>query len=262
MKTRTDSINNVPRPAGLYLAAVTAIVALLAALASGAGAAPPPSIEGFQMAKFKVEIEGRSYTSWHNELEAETECDTSDHSSGTELLTFKTKKPFVITATHFPDELNPDIFSGRSSLGVPVTARVKRSYTPSVSPPAKVCGDNGGGAEPVRYDCGSRTIPNWHVNVEFSEEKRNGLQLHGDTSAKRPYENCPQGGFSYPELLDVTELSPEKPLYADLSPDDLFDPKLQKWITIGDGTCEDRLGSMAFRTHVYWTVSFTRLKGK
>jgi len=68
MKT---TINNVPKLAGLYLAAVTAIVALLAAFATGAGAAPP-GIDGFQMAKFKVEIEGRSYTSWHNELEPET----------------------------------------------------------------------------------------------------------------------------------------------------------------------------------------------
>jgi hypothetical protein len=261
MKKRTDNINNVSRPAGLYLAAVTAIVALFAALATGAGAAPP-GIDGFQMAKFKVEIEGRAYTSWHSELEAETECDTSDHSSGTELMTFKTRKPFVITATHFADELNPSIFSGRSALGVPVDARVKRSYTPSVTPPAKVCEDNGGGGEPVRYDCGTRTARNWHVVVEFSDKKRNGLQLHGDTTAKRPYESCPIGGFGYPELLDVTEMSPEKPLYADLSPDDLFDPELEKWITIGDGTCKDHLGPFSFRTHVHWTVSFTRLKGK
>jgi hypothetical protein len=263
MKTHSDKtdINNLPRPAGLYLAAVTAIVALLAALATSAGAAPP-GIEGFQMAKFKVEIEGRAYTSWHNELAAETECDTSDHSSGTELLTFATKKPFVITATHFPDELNPSIFAGSSSLGVPVTARVKRSYSPNITLPAKVCEDNGGGGEPVRHDCGSRTIRSWHVEVEFSDKKRNGLQLHGDTTAKRPYESCPTGGFSYPELLDVTKMSPEEPLYADLSPGEIFDPKLEKWITIGDGTCEDRLGSLVFRTHVYWTVSFTRLKGK
>lgn len=252
--------NNAPRLAGLYLAAVTAIVALFAALATGAGAAAP-GIDGFQMAKFKVEIEGRSYTTWHNELEAETECDSSDHSSGTELLTFATKKPFVITATHFAGDLNPDIFSGRSTLGAPVVAHVKRSYTPDVGLPARTCEDNGGGGEPIKPDCGARTA-RWHVELEFSDEKRNGLQLHGDTSAKRPYEHCPQGGFGYPELLDVTDLRTEKPLYADLSPDELFDPKVQKWITIGDGTCEDRLGAMVFRTHVHWTVSFTRLKGK
>jgi hypothetical protein len=259
MRTHTTDIT---RTAGLYLAAVTAVVALLAALATGAGAAPPPSIDGFQMAKFKVEIEGRMYTSWHKELEAETDCDTSDHSSGTDLLTFKTRKPFLITATHFADELNPSIFAGGSSLGVPVDAKVKRTYTPSVSPPVKVCEENGGGAEPVRYDCGTRTVRNWHVEVEFSEEKRNGLQLHGDSSAKRPFENCPQGAFGYPELLDVTDLSPDKPLYADLSPEDIFNPKLEKWITIGDGTLKDRLGATAFRTHVHWTVSFTRLKGR
>jgi hypothetical protein len=256
MKTH---VNNVTRAAGLYLAAVTAIVALLAALATTAGAAP--STAGFQMAKFKIEIEGRSNTSWYSTLEAETECDTSDHSFGRERLTFATKKPFIITATYFPDELNPSIFSGRSAVGAPVVAHIRRSYTPSIGLPAKTCEDNGGGEEPVKPDCGSRTR-NWHVELEFSDEKRNGLQLHGDSSATVPYEHCPGALFNYPFLLDVRNARTEEPLFADLSPDDLFNPKLQRWITIGDGSYEESDENMSSRTKVHWTVSFTRLKGR
>jgi hypothetical protein len=252
--------NRNTKMAGVYLATITAAVALLLSLAVDAGAVAP-GIDGFQMARFKVEIEGTSSTTWHSSLEPETECDTADHSFGRERLSFATKKPFVVTATYFPDELNPSIFSGRSALGVPVLARLTRSYTPLVTPPARSCEDNGGGAEPVRPDFGSRTR-NWHVELEFSDKKRNGLQLHGDNGAKFPYEHCPTAGFSYPSLLDVTNARTEEPLFADLSPDDLFNPKLQKWITIGDGTYDEGDGVLWYRTHVHWTVSFTRLKGK
>jgi hypothetical protein len=251
--------NETKKMAGMYLAAITAAVALLLSLAVDAGAAPP-AFDGFQMAKFKVEIEGISRTVWHSSLEPETECDSGDHSFGRERLRFATKKPFIVTATYFPDELNPDIFSGGSSLGAPVVAHIDRSYTPVVTLPQKTCEDNGGGAEPVKPDCGSRTR-NWHVELEFSDKKRNGLQLHGDTGARNPYEHCPGSLFNYPYLLDVTNLRTQDPLFADLSPDDLFNPKVQKWITIGEGDFVDHDDSLVSQTHVRWTASFTRVKG-
>jgi hypothetical protein len=249
---------NVSRLSGLCLAILAAVVALLAALAPGAGAAS--AIDGFQIAKFKVEIEGSSNTIWRSILEPETECDSGDHSFGRERFTFATKKPFIITATYFPDELNPDVFSGRSTLGAPVVAHIKRSYTPDVVPPARTCEDNGGGAEPVKPDCGARTR-NWHVELEFSDKRRNGLQLHGDTAAAVPYEHCPAALWCYPFLLDVKNMRTQEPLFADLSPDDLFNPKLRKWITIGDGDFKDGDEDVQSETHVHWTASFTRLKG-
>ena len=246
--------------AGAFLAAIAAALTLSLALAGGAAATP--SYEGFKMAKFKVEIEGRSNTSWKNNLDAANDCESSDHSYGGERLSFATKKPFVITATYFPDDLNPDIFSGSSSLGVPVVARVNRRNPPAVPSAARHSEDNGGGAEPVRPDCGPRVVPKWHVELEFSDEKRNGLQLHSDNSAKDLYEHCPTLGFTYPFLLDVTDARTEEPLFADLSPDDLFNPKLQKWITIGDGIYGEDDPAYSYVTQVHWTVSFTRLRGK
>ncbi|HVY97436.1 MAG TPA: hypothetical protein VHA54_10810 [Solirubrobacterales bacterium] len=243
----------------MFLAALAA--ALTIALAAVAGPAAAAN-SGFETARFKVEVEGSSTTTWKSELEADSECDTSDHSYGRERFTFATKKPFVIVATPMPGEVNPLIFAGHSALGVPVEARVQRSYTPVVSPPARVCGDNGGGAEPVRPDCGSRRIPNWHVQIEFSDEKRNGLQLHGDSSVKVPYEHCVGTLYNFPFLLDTVNPRTDEPLFADLSPDDLFNPGLQKWITIGDGEFKNDDPSLKSRTHVHWTVSFTRLKGR
>lgn len=239
-------------------AGIAALIALNTALAGGAVA----SAGDFELARFRVEIEGSSKTVWRSTIEAETECDSSDHSSGSERLAFSTKKPFVVTATHMQGDFNPRIFAGRSALGVPVEARVMRRYTPDVVLPAKSCEDNGGGAEPVRPDCGGRRVPTWHVQLEFSEEKRNGLQLHGDSGAKTLYESCPAALYCYPFLLDEENGRGETPLYADLSPDEIFDPKLQRWITIGNGSFEDRDANLWSRTRVHWTVSFTRLKEK
>ena len=60
----------------------------------------------------------------------------------------------------------------------------------------------------------------------------------------------------------MTDARTEEPLFADLSPDDLFNPKLQKWITIGDGIYGEDDPAYSYVTQVHWTVSFTRLRGK
>lgn len=245
------------RVVALGLATLATIMAV-AALAVPAKAASYGN--GFQMSKFKVEIEGYSNTTWKRNVEAADECSTGDHSFGRERITFATTKPLVITASHMPGEFNPMIFSGRA-LGLPTKAKIQRSFTPSISLPARTCEDNGGGAEASVPDCGTRTAKSWLLKLEFSDKKKNGFQVHGDRGAKIPYVNCPGAGFTYPFLLDEegTRAS-RKPLYADLSQDELFDPKFQKWITIGNGTYTESDDTWYARTEVHWAVSFTRLK--
>jgi hypothetical protein len=252
--TRTDK-------AVALLLALGAMVAL--ALALGAPARAATYGNGFQLSKFKVEIEGYSNTTWHRNYEAEDECGVSDHSFGRERLTFRSAKPVVITASHMPGQFNPQLFAGKSALGVPVKAKVQRSFTPAIAPPARECEENGGGGEESRPDCGTRNIRGWHVNLEFSEKKKNGFQVHGDTGAKNPYLNCPGSLYNYPFLLDVQGRgNARKPLYADLSQDEIFDPKFQKWITIGNGSFEEVSPTWRTETKVHWSVSFTRIGEK
>lgn len=245
------------------LLALGAAVALALALSAPSKAATYGN--GFQLSKFKVEIEGYSNTTWHRNYEAESECDVADHSFGREKLTFRSTKPVVITASHMPGEFNPQLFSGRSALGVPVKARVQRSFTPAISPPAVECEDNGGGAEASTPDCGTRTIKGWHLDLEFSEKKKNGFQVHSDTGPANPYSYCPGSLYTFPFLLDEQGTSKHrKPLYADLSQDDIFDPSFRKWITLGNGSYEEISGTWRSNTKVHWAVSFTRIgeKGK
>ena len=102
---------------------VATLLAFCAAIAVVAACANEASAEtygnGFQLAKFKIEIEGTQTSTFHRTLEAEDECGVSDHSFGREKVAFKTTKPIYVTATHMPGEFNPQMF-GATQLGIPI----------------------------------------------------------------------------------------------------------------------------------------------
>ncbi len=254
--TRTDK-------AVALLLALGAAIALALALVAPAKAATYSN--GFQLSKFKVEIDGYSNTTWHRNIEATNECEVSDHSFGRERLTFESTKPVVITASHMPGEFNPQLFSGSAVLGVPVKVKIRRSFTPAIAAPARACEDNGGGAEVTPPDCGTRTVKGWPLKLEFSDKKKNGFQVHSEGNVKIPYVNCPGAGFTFPYLLDEEGTRERrKPLYADLSQDEIFDPQFRKWITLGNGSWKEADDTWWAKTDVHWAVSFTRIgeKGK
>lgn len=237
--------------------AFCAAIAIVAAFAVKADAAT--SGNGFQVAKFKIEIEGTQNSTYHRNVEAEDECGVSDHSFGREKVSFHTTKPIYITATHMPGEFNPQMFGGRQ-LGIPATAKVQRSYTPVISPPAVPCEENGGGAEATKPDCGTRTVKPWKINLQYASDKKNALLLSG-LSEGDPYVNCPADGTAnFPQLLVEESGHQGKYIYAEVSQDELFDPKFQKWIAIGHGSSKDSGSTWWSSTEITYSVSFTRLK--
>jgi hypothetical protein len=237
--------------------ALCATLAVVLALAGPAGAATYGN--GFEVAKFKIEVKGYENSVWHMTKEAADECDVSDHSFGRERVKFHTAKPVYITATHMPGEFNPQLFGGRQ-LGIPTVAKVQRNFTAAITPPAVECEDNGGGAEPTVPDCGTRTVKPWNLNLQYAQRKKNALLLSGNGD-QDPYRACPGNGVSgFPWLL--VERSGYKGDYisADLSQDELFDPKFQKWISIANGSAKNSGEGWWSQTTVHWEVSFTRLK--
>lgn len=247
---------------------IATVLALCAAVAVAGAAASPAGAEnyanGFQEARFKVEIKGYQNAVWHNTKEAANECDTSDHSFGRERVTFETTKPIYITAIHSPGEFNPQLFGGRQ-LGIPTVAKVQRSFTPAITAPAKACEDNGGadpGGEETKPDCGTRTVKPWKLNLQYAEAKKNALLLSGN-GEQDPYKNCPGNSVNgFPWLLVEKSGHVGNYIYADLSQDELFDPKFQKWISIANGTAKNSGSTWWSKTDVHWEVSFTRLKVK
>lgn len=242
---------------------IAAALAFCAAIATVAAFASKASAEtygnGFQMAKFKIEIEGEQTTTWHKAVEAADECSTSDHSFGREKLNFELKEPIYITATHMPGEFNPQMFGG-TQIEFPAVAKVERHYTPVISGPAKECEDNGGGAEVTPPDCGTKNIKNWAVDLQYAREKKNALLLSGSSSVEDPYVNCPGSSLAtFPWLIVEKSGNKGKYIYAEVTQDELFDPKFQKWIAIGHGTAKDHGNGWFAKTDITYSISFKRL---
>jgi len=252
--TRTDKI------VALALA-LCAAVAATAALAGPAGATTYSN--GYQLSKFKVEVEGVQTTILKHTHEPADPCDISDFSSGRERVVFKSK-PIVIMASHFKGQDNPDFFAGRR-LGIPTKATIERSYTPAIGmPPASAgCEDNGGGVENITQpDCGRKTVNPYLVKLEYTkgDTREDKLLLTTGGTVPDPYKFCPNagnGGFPYLVVLD----SKGGFIGADLSQDELFDPKFQKWISLADGVDKEVGNDYWTQTKIQWSVSFTRLKG-
>jgi hypothetical protein len=250
MKTRDKAI-------ALALA-LCAIVVTAATLSASAGAENYGN--GFSAARFKVEIKGYQNMVQHHTHEAASECDVSDHSIGRERVTFHTTKPIYITATHMPGEFNPQLFGG-PQLGIPAVAKVERSFTPVISQPPESCAvAKGGGAEAVKPDCGTKHIKPWRLNLQYAREKKNALLLSGNGD-QDPYVNCPGAStMGFPWLVVEGSGYKGKYIYADLSQDELFDPKFGKWISIADGSAKNSGSDYWVKTEVHWEVCFTRLK--
>ena len=239
--------------------ALAATVAAALALSSPAEAATYGN--GFKLSKFKVEVKGWQTMVQQFTHASENECDPAIYSSGSEKLAFRTTKPIVVTASYMKGLENPTFLAGRR-LSIPVKATLKRSYTPRVSMPgpAENCGDNGGGVETTSQpDCGTRPAKKFSVGLEYSDRRRGALVLIGSDGAD-PFERCPGNHLGFPSLL--TETKGGAPVFAELTQDELFDPRFRKWISIATGSRKEQDPDYWTKATIRWEVSFTRLKEK
>lgn len=239
-----------------------AIVALASAVLSTPAEAGTYG-NGFQTARFKIEIKGVQNTIHKRTHEAESECDVNDFSISRERITFRSVKPVVVFASHMRGERNPQFFRTGRQLGIPTSARVERSFAPAITGLAG-CEDNGGpddGYHPTPPDCGTKVVKPWVVKLQYSLTKKNGLLLSaGD--GEDPYENCPGTTPMFPTLLVEGSGYKGKYITADLSPEELFDPEFEKWISVAEGSAKNSNEDWWTKTTVRWEVSFTRLKDK
>ena len=98
--------------------------------------------------------------------------------------------------------------------------------------------------------------------LQFGSQKKDGLLL-SSYSDVHPFAECSSSGVaSFPSLLVEGSGHRGKYIYADLSQDELFDPKFQKWISIANGNAEEVSPTLREKTTIHWEVSFTRLGGK
>jgi hypothetical protein len=232
------------------------VAAGVIALEAGPAAAAPGK---YKIAHFKVEVKGIQKTTQTFHHKPENECDISDTSAITEKVVFKST-PKVMTFYEAPGELNPIVLFDKPGKW-PTAATVTRHYTPRiVAPPASPqCGEADGGESvaPV-YDCGTKKVPNYEVELKYDERKKGGLHVFGGDHDD-PFTNClaPVGDLSFPFLiLDDTN---DKPILAELPEDEVFDTGLGKLIVLGRGVQKVEEPDISAKVSIEWDVSLTRV---
>ncbi|HTT96107.1 MAG TPA: hypothetical protein VMF55_15660 [Solirubrobacterales bacterium] len=255
-------MNLVRKTRARLASAVITVLLLLAAAFMIAPAEWASGATGFQTARFKIEIKGVQKTVQQHTHTAEGQCDLTDISSGSEKIVFKTR-PIVITASHAPGQFNPYLLARATPQGIPATATatVSRSYTPRIRLATDPeCGRNGGGSVEIHPDCGTRTVGAWRLDLEYDQQRKNGVFLAADEGPDL-FAECPAAGdmLAFP-FLDTTTTA-GKTITAQVSQDELFDPGIGKWVAIAKGSRRYDAPDYWAKATVEWDVSFTRLKG-
>jgi hypothetical protein len=242
---------------------VIAVVAgmLVAAFVLFLEAGPAAADRGYKITHFKVEVKGIQKTTQTFHHKPENECDISDTSAITEKVIFKST-PKMMTFYDTPGELNPIVLFDQAGKWV-TPATITRHYTPRIvtPPPGPACGENDGGESVApQYDCGTKKVSNWGVELKYDERKKDALHLFGG-DADDPFKNClaPLGDLSFPFL--ILEDTNEKPITAEVPRDELFDPGLGKIILLAHGTQKVEEPDVSAKVSIEWDVSLTRVGG-
>ena len=238
----------------LAIAALLAL-GLLAFSATSAGAA---SDGGYGQVNFKAEIKGvQTYVDEYHHASTDR-CDTAIDSVEHEKVKFASKKPILLTATRIPEVKGLVLTSGTKPLRFPTKAKISRSHSHSASQVPSDCGDNGGGAEVTPPDCGTRTVSSWKLGVDYYKRSRLELTPDDYDVGTDLYKNCGSGKF--PLLLPAEVFG--KNTSAELPESEVFDEKIGKIITIGDGEQFLAQPEGFSETKLRWELSITRIKDK
>ncbi len=234
-----------------------ALYALLLALAAVPAGAVAPR---YKITHFKVEVKGIQRTTQTFHHQPEDPCDISDNSTITEKVVFQST-PRLMTFYDAPGEVNPIVLPDKAGKW-PTRATVTRHFTPRVVAPAPspACGENDGESAPTVYDCGTKKVSDWHVELKYDARRKGGLHLFGG-EADEPFANClaPAGDLGFPFL--ILEDTNEKPILAELPADEVFDPGIGKLIALAHGTQRVTEPDISAKVSIEWDVSLTRVGG-
>ncbi len=247
------------------IAIVVACAAVCAGVVTSAAAAPAGAAgdpyKGYKYAKFKVTVKGTQKVVQQHHHSSDDPCDPENFSSGSETWTFASKKPVIVQATMIPGEKNPLLLAGKTA-SIPVSGKVRRSYTSRIGKAPEECGDNGGGVigETPQPDCGTKPVT-MDLDLEYLRRPRGFVQLSSSATQPDPFEYCPDAGvMGYPYLL--LDRPGGKDVAAELPASDLFDPDFQQWISFGSGKLRYRAADYWSEAKVRWEVNWTRLKAR
>jgi hypothetical protein len=239
-------------------------LAALCALGSAAvvpaahAATPGPKVSE---AWFKVTVEGVQTTTWTADHKPAFRCDSSYRGSGSERVTFKSRRPLVVRA--FRLGKGPVSFINDGKLAaLPTRGNVKRSGTQTLdpSPPECAVGDGDGDpGDPPRPDCGTKAIPSLMLSLQYDALSPDRITLSPDPNPTAPtFTRCPMMGTGWTTFL--TSDATRRTAGEKLPRADLFDKRQGKMIVIGRGAISSNAQGIRSTTRIQWDLTLTRLR--
>lgn len=243
----------------------TGLVALAAALAIGAAAAPAgaaPSGNGFKTAEFKVSVEGSQSVIWKKHREDEGYCSVSYDATGSEKVRWRTPRAVKVSAFMAPGSKSPTFVIGDGPPFFNTRAKVTRNVAEKFGPqdPLEECPGGGGGGTPTKLDCGTRTV-DWEMNFGFDFYDDEEVFLAGHP-APDPFAKCPGvGSDGFSKIVGQSGTGGVRKL-PKLPSKELFDPEIGKLIVLGKGSKKVSGSEYSSQGKSRWNITFKRIKPK
>jgi hypothetical protein len=239
----------VGRPGGRRAAAL--------ALAAPAAYATPPKQMTVKDARFKVTVKGTQTTTWSADQPAQSRCLGAHTGSGTEKVTFKSKRRVVARA--FALGKGPITWIvGSDQAELPMKGSVTRrgSETFAPTPPDCAVGDGDGTSAPPASDCGTKKIRSLKLLLAYDVLSRNRITLSNGGQAEPRFEQCPRMGEGWTTILSRDDR--KRTAGEELPRSDVFDRRQGKMIVLGHGKVTSNDKGVRSTTRIEWELTLVR----
>ena len=213
---------------------------LLAALVAGAcapaaGAADPRIKAEYD---YTVSAKGTQTTTWTSEGPGIGGCDVSNPGSGTQVVTFRSKKMRMHTYDGIPQPFfNKPGDRGGLELALRGTVDRRNSVACEAS------------------DCGAKPFKGLQVNPRYLYGRNRVVLDQSYTDGLPDFDACLLAGDVWPLMLEEAD---GKPVGRDLRATDLF--RKRRTVLVATGTRKESDFGVSSTTTIRWELTFTRIK--
>ena len=214
-------------------------------------------------AYFKATIKGVQTTTWTEDHKPQFKCDSASQGSGTERIKFASTKPVTLRA--FRLLKGPVMWlRNKDNADIPTKGTVQRNGTRTRDPVKPECavGDGDGTYTPPPSDCGTKAFSSLFLRLSYDALNKNRITLSSADTPKAPrFEQCPDGGTTWPTILSSDDK--KRTAGESLPLKDLYDKRQGKMIVLGKGTVKETSSwGVTSTSKISWTLTLTRLKKK
>lgn len=241
---------------GLLLRAAVAGATALALLTAPAAQATKGQLN-VKEARFKVTVKGTQTTTWSANHPSTSRCVSAYTGSGTEKVTFRSKRRVVAKA--FALGRGPVLWTAGGDVAeLPMKGTVIRrgSMTFAPTPPDCAVGDGDSTGTPPASDCGTKKIRSLRLLLAYDYQRHDRITLSNGGQAEPRFEQCPSLGQGWTTILSRDDR--KRTAGEELPRRDLFDRRQGKMIVLGRGKVTTNADGVSATTRIEWELTLVR----